>query len=117
MEPYRHSRSKQAVVRRRKAPLASAATALLLVVAAFGLAGIGFVLGQKFGQSAVTTTRPKLTTPITAPTPAPDTPQPPQGPLTLLTAGTTETPIIMYHDVLPDKQVWFDLTTDEFAQQ
>ena len=35
----------------------------------------------------------------------------------LLTKGTVPVPIIMYHDVVPRKQVWFDMTTDEFSAQ
>ncbi len=35
----------------------------------------------------------------------------------LLVHGTMAVPVIMYHDVLPQKQVWFDLTTSEFADQ
>ena len=35
----------------------------------------------------------------------------------LLTGGTQPIPIIMYHDVLRHKTVWFDLTTPEFARQ
>lgn len=35
----------------------------------------------------------------------------------LLTGGTQPIPVIMYHDVVPRKQVWFDLTTEEFARQ
>lgn len=38
-------------------------------------------------------------------------------PPTLLLAGTDAVPIIMYHDVVPKKQVWFDMTTHEFALQ
>jgi biofilm PGA synthesis lipoprotein PgaB len=33
------------------------------------------------------------------------------------TAGTEEIPVIMYHDVVPRKDVWFDLTTREFERQ
>lgn len=35
----------------------------------------------------------------------------------LWTAGKDEIPVIMYHDVVPHKQVWFDLTTREFEAQ
>jgi len=34
-----------------------------------------------------------------------------------LKAQGQRVPVIMYHDVLPKKQVWFDTTTDEFEQQ
>ncbi|HEY3413011.1 MAG TPA: polysaccharide deacetylase family protein [Armatimonadota bacterium] len=33
------------------------------------------------------------------------------------TAGKDEIPVIMYHDVVPRKQVWFDLTTRAFEEQ
>jgi peptidoglycan/xylan/chitin deacetylase (PgdA/CDA1 family) len=34
-----------------------------------------------------------------------------------LKAQGQRVPVIMYHDVLPDKNVWFDTTTEEFEQQ
>lgn len=36
---------------------------------------------------------------------------------TLLISGTQSVPVIMYHDVVKRRQVWFDLTTSEFRQQ
>lgn len=35
----------------------------------------------------------------------------------LLEAGTADVAVIMYHDVVPRKEVWFDLTTREFEAQ
>ncbi len=40
-----------------------------------------------------------------------------EGAPNLLVQGTMAVPVIMYHDVLPSKQVWFDLTTSEFAAE
>ncbi len=105
------------MVRRRKRSLARVGNALLFVGLLVGLAAIGFVLGQKFGPKPPSTPPLKPAAPDQPAPPSAVTPPAPEGPLTLLTAGTTETPIIMYHDVLPDKQVWFDMTTDEFTQQ
>ena len=38
-------------------------------------------------------------------------------PPTLLTGGSAVVHIIMYHDVTPRKEVWFDMTTREFRRQ
>lgn len=35
----------------------------------------------------------------------------------LWTQGTQAVPVIMYHDVVPEKEVWFDLTVREFEAQ
>jgi peptidoglycan/xylan/chitin deacetylase (PgdA/CDA1 family) len=39
------------------------------------------------------------------------------GPARLLVKGTQDVPVIMYHDVIPKKDVWFDLTVKEFDDQ
>ncbi|HET6382052.1 MAG TPA: polysaccharide deacetylase family protein [Armatimonadota bacterium] len=52
------------------------------------------------------------------PAPKPAAPRPPApAPPVLLTEGTGAIPVIMYHDVVPSKLVWFDMTTPEFARQ
>lgn len=50
--------------------------------------------------------------PAEAPAPAPPAP-----PSRFLTRGTDDVAVLMYHDVVPVKEVWFDVTTEEFAEQ
>jgi peptidoglycan/xylan/chitin deacetylase (PgdA/CDA1 family) len=54
-------------------------------------------------------------TPAATPQPQPTQPQPP--PSRLLTKGTDDVAVLMYHDVVPVKDVWFDVTTEEFEEQ
>jgi peptidoglycan/xylan/chitin deacetylase (PgdA/CDA1 family) len=51
------------------------------------------------------------TSPTAAPVPAAS------GPARLLVKGAQDVPVIMYHDVVPKKDVWFDLTVKEFDDQ
>lgn len=57
--------------------------------------------------------------PATAPPPPVEPPAapPPPPPARLWTAGTQEVPVIMYHDVVDRKEIFFDLETSEFERQ
>jgi biofilm PGA synthesis lipoprotein PgaB len=97
-------------------PAARLAIVFSVIVAVGGLGALGVVAGLQWRKKPL----PKL--PAIAPAPPPEVLPPPEPekpalPDTLLNAATDPTPIIMYHDVMPRKQVWFDLTTDEFEQQ
>jgi poly-beta-1,6-N-acetyl-D-glucosamine N-deacetylase len=96
-------------------PWATVAIAISVIVAVVGLGLLGVVAGLKWQK------RPLPKHLIVIPTlPVVETPPEPEKPALpdiLLNAASDVVPIIMYHDVVPRKQVWFDLTTDEFAQQ
>ncbi len=89
-------------------------TILLIVIAVIGFGLLGTGLGikgwsaSKLRNSLTGSSSPADPTTIVDVT---------EGAPNLLVHGTMAVPVIMYHDVVPQKQVWFDLTTDEFAQQ
>ncbi len=78
-------------------------------------ATIGTALGIQHSSSSfnIHQTITNILTPASVDKPAPADSVPP----TLLVEGTMAVPVIMYHDVLPAKQVWFDLTTAEFSRE
>lgn len=57
--------------------------------------------------------RPTEPAPIAEPSPV----EPPPPPARLWTKGTAYVPVIMYHDVVDQKEIFFDLTTSEFKRQ
>jgi biofilm PGA synthesis lipoprotein PgaB len=92
----------------------------LLVLLAFGCGALGTILGWRYRAhrrpsplagivQGVSTAASNVLSSLDT-TAGSDTPG-------LLTAGTQPIPVIMYHDVVPRKQVWFDLSTAEFARQ
>jgi peptidoglycan/xylan/chitin deacetylase (PgdA/CDA1 family) len=89
---------------------------LSIIIAVGGLGALGVVVALQLRKHPakhppIVVAPPPVTVTVPPPVETPATPD------TLLTAASDPVPIIMYHDVVPRKQVWFDLTTDEFEQQ
>lgn len=102
---------------KRPSALRRAFFAVLILAIAAGSSAIGLFAARHYRELSTATVVKNTVaavTPIVTPAPQPPAPS---SSATLLIGGSVPVPIIMYHDVVPRKQVWFDLTTDEFAQQ
>ena len=87
---------------------------LLTCMSVLGMGVLGYYLGVPSRSASKVKSDLTGTTSASGPTTIVDVAE---GAPNLLINGTMAVPVIMYHDVVPVKQVWFDLTTSEFAAQ
>jgi poly-beta-1,6-N-acetyl-D-glucosamine N-deacetylase len=84
------------------------------------LGGIGFYLmspASALRLPALSAIRPSQLLPALQPEPQPALPAVPELPPTGLFQGTASVPVLMYHDVIEQPGVYFDVSVAEFKQQ